>query len=569
MNRSKGLVLAAVVIAVAFTSSAHSHGASRSARPAPAVASKPAQDRFSRDASTALFVGVRSFTHRELASVPYAVDDAVDLAYLFAFNRRVHLVRPDRIVLALSGKPEKPESRRKLDALRNAGATIKSANAGDILSLLQRQAALARTDGIFIVSIATHGFLSHGVPYILGASSQIHQPETTLSMADVFDVAARSGAARSLVFVDACRERIGPATRSVVRKTNTSAPLFRSMGHTHGQAIFFAAAPGQYAYDDTVHHNGVFTQAVIEGLSCKAATPRGLVTASTLATHVEDSVLKWIHKNIDETVRSATQSSIDGNARNMPLSQCWCTCPDPSVCGVVRVSTKGSSVHAFKSDGSLIWQHDSGEHIETAQVEDLDADGSNEVVLSTRKGISTFDTEGKDLWSAHEGMTLHAVAIADLFRKHTREVVALWRNDHSSTSRLSVFSAEGQRLSSFDYHGRLDFLKVGRLTNHHAPKIIVGGNGTNGEPRVLAFDPKKVARGKPLWSGQIAPHRETIEAIEIVDYDNNGKRDICITTASGNVLVLDFKGKVIGRRQKNGSGATLQFHLLHSRRTRP
>lgn len=568
MNRSKGLVLAAVVTVVACTPSADSHGASRSARPAPAAASKPVRDRFSRDASAALFVGVRTFTHRELASVPYAADDAVDLAYLFAFNRRVRLVRADRIVLALSGKPEKPESQRKLTALRNAGARIKPAEASDILLLLRKQAALAGKDGIFIVSIATHGFLSHGVPYILGASSRVHQPETTLSMAEILDVAARSGAARSLVFVDACRERIGPATRSVVRETDTAAPLFRTMGHTHGQAIFFAASPGQYAYDDHVHHNGVFTQAVIDGLSCKAATSRGLVTASTLATHVENSVVKWIRANIDENVRSATQSSIDGDARKMPLSQCWCTCPDPSVCGVARVSAKGSVLHAFKSDGSQLWQIISKERIQKATVEDLDADGSNEVVLSTRRGISAYDTEKKELWSANEGMPLRALAVDDLFRKHTREVVALWRNDHSSTSRLSVFSAEGQRLSSIDYPGRLDLLAVGRPTNHHAPKIIVGGKGADGESRVLAFDPKKVARGKPLWSGQLAPHRE-ISAIEVADDDRNGSRDICITTAGGDILVLDFRGKVVARHAKHGSGASLQFHLLHSHRTRP
>ena len=531
--------------------------------------SGPEPETFSRDASAALFVGVRSFTHRQLASVPYAADDAVDLAYLFAFNRRVCLVRADRVVLALSGRPEKEESRQKLEALRKAGAKVRPADPGDILSLLRAQAALAGKNGIFIVSIATHGFVRDGNPYILGASSLVQERQTTLSMAEVLDIAARSGAGRSLVFVDACRERIAPATRSVTREAETAAPLLHRMSRTHGQAILFAAAAGQYAYDDPVKRNGVFTEAVIDGLNCNAATPGGFVTASTLATHVENGVLKWIRANIDRSVRSATQISIDGDARNMPLSQCWNQCSDPSACGIVRVAINGSSVDAFKSDGTRAWRHEAGEPIEKAEVEDLDADGSNEVVLVTRRRVTAFDGEGKQLWSAQEGATLRSTAIGDLFRKHTRQVVTVWRDDHSPTSRVAVFSAEGQRLSSFDYRGRLDRVVVGRPTAHHAPKIVVIGKGAGGAASVLLFDPKKMSRGKPLWSGHLAPRHATISDIAIAGYDKSCTRGICITTTDGDLLVLDFKGKVIGRRSKREPGTSLEFHLLHSPRTRP
>src|SRR5258706_448855 len=78
---------------------------------------------FDRSQSAALFVGVRHFTHDEnLTEVRYAVDDAVDLAFVFALDHNVHLVEAGRVVLALSGDPQKPESRQKLAALRAAGA---------------------------------------------------------------------------------------------------------------------------------------------------------------------------------------------------------------------------------------------------------------------------------------------------------------------------------------------------------------------------------------------------------------------------------------------------------------
>ena len=71
--------------------------------------------------SAALFVGVREFTHdRTLAEVRYAADDAIDLAYLLAIERVPRLVDPRRVVLALSGKPRKPESETRLIALLDA-----------------------------------------------------------------------------------------------------------------------------------------------------------------------------------------------------------------------------------------------------------------------------------------------------------------------------------------------------------------------------------------------------------------------------------------------------------------
>ena len=63
---------------------------------------------FDASESAGLFVGVRSFRDSWFAEVPFAVDDAVDLAYLFALQ--LALIAPERVVLALSGEPVKAES---------------------------------------------------------------------------------------------------------------------------------------------------------------------------------------------------------------------------------------------------------------------------------------------------------------------------------------------------------------------------------------------------------------------------------------------------------------------------
>jgi len=127
-------------------------------------------------------------------------------------------------------------------------------------------------------------------------------------------------------------------------------------------------------------------------------------------------------------------------------------------------------------------------------------------------------------------------------------------------SRLSIYSAEGERVSYFDSPERIDHVAIGRPTKHHAPKIVVTAGTV-----VRVFDPKKVARGKPLWTGVITPRDQTVERIETTDCNKDGRDDICITTDHGK-LVLDFKGHIIGRQAKHDG---LQFHLLHSHRKRP
>jgi hypothetical protein len=519
-------------------------------------APRSASTRFDRRQSAALFVGVRHFTSDSVQEVPYAVDDAVDLAYVFALERRVSLVPPRRVVLALSGRPIKKESRDRLRVLQDAGADVRfRAGAGDIRAALREQAALAGRDGMLIVSIATHGFLHEGSGYILGASSVVRNRATMLSTADMFEVIASSAAQRSLVFVDACRERMVSGTRAALANPTSAAPLVRRLGHTRGQAVFYAAAAGQWAYDDAEARNGVFTKAVIEGIDCGAAKVRGVVTAETLAGYVERNVHTWIHDNRDPNVGSATQASMDGEARNMPLAQCWAFAPGS---GPARVTAGGTTIRALSEKNEPLWQRDAGGVVTHAEAVDLDADGRREVVFATRDAVAALDATGNPLWSAQEAMKVTAFITGDLFRQHTNEVIALWSDEHSKASRLVVYGPDGSRLGAFDSNRRLDRVTIGRPTNRHAPRIIA----TSGNI-LLVFDPKKLAAGKPLWAGRVSPRAAgAIASIEIVDCGGDGKNDIALTTASGAKVCIDFTGHAIRAH------STARFERLTPKRSR-
>jgi hypothetical protein len=314
------MLLAGLVLVVADIARGQDTGSVRSVRVVP----PKAPGAFDPAQSVALFVGIRNFRDDEtLQDVPYAVDDAVDLAYLFARDPRVALVRPNRVALALSSEsPRKEISKRRLAELKRNGTIVVTATQSQILKILNHQAGLAGVDGIFIVSFATHGYSSEGAQYLLAANSLLGERDTAIPTARVLDLVASSTDVRSLVLIDTCRERVR-RQRSPVPEPLSAAPLIQRMGLTAGQVVLYGAAAGRWAYDDDIRQNGVFTGAVLDALQCRAgADGNGLVTVNELSETVERNVLHWIRTNRDPSIRNATQASIDGAARTMPLATC-------------------------------------------------------------------------------------------------------------------------------------------------------------------------------------------------------------------------------------------------------
>lgn len=275
--------------------------------------------------SAALFVGIRNFPFdRSLAEVKYAVDDAVDLAHLLAIESKPNLVEPRRVVLALSGRAQKPQSRRNLETLLAAGAVQRSAAQSDILQLLGTQARAVGPNGVLFVSFATHGISHAGTLHLLTASSLLaHYEAGSVTEPKLREIISRAGVARALILLDACRQRLVADKRGEDPDSRSAAALLRALGDINGQVVFSAAAVGDYAYDDDQRMNGVFTGAVMDALRCQASpNEQGFVTVDSLADYVERSVLDWVQKNRNHHARRATQLVCEGRAKRMPLAVC-------------------------------------------------------------------------------------------------------------------------------------------------------------------------------------------------------------------------------------------------------
>ena len=271
--------------------------------------------------SAGLFVGVRRFTKDEaFQEVPFAVDDAVDLADLFVHE--LELVRADKVVLSLSGEPEKAVSQKRLARLLDAGATREPAEQSDILLLLDRQRKASGPRGLFVVTFATHGFSEEGSDFLVAADSlRPFMKRTGILVDEAFEVVSRSPAPRRLVLLDACRERF---TNARGLGGSPMSPSFDdAIAQAQGQAVISGATLGGFAYDDLERQNGVFTAAVMDGLRGAASTDgRHFITVRTLSDYVNERVLSWVQDNRSEdaAVSRGVSRRIEGTIAKMPLA---------------------------------------------------------------------------------------------------------------------------------------------------------------------------------------------------------------------------------------------------------
>ena len=279
------------------------------------------QGTFDPAASAGLFVGVSSFEDERIAAVPFAVDDAVDLAYLFALE--LGLVLPERTVLLLAGEPRKPESVERLAQLVHRGVRRQSARMRDVYEYLGKLARGTEERGLFLLTVATHGVSDQGGDFLVATDSLGERAlRTGIAVAEMFDEVARAGAGRRLVLLDACRERLSQGTRG--KDESAMAQSFAdAISYATGLVVLSGATLGGFAYDDGKRRNGVFTAAVLDGLRGKAsAGPEGWITVRTLADFVQQRVSEWVHRNRPDHVTKSLGIArrIEATAEALPLA---------------------------------------------------------------------------------------------------------------------------------------------------------------------------------------------------------------------------------------------------------
>ncbi len=566
--------------------------------------------------SVAILIGVRRFTHDEtFAVVPFAVDDAVDLAFALSIGGQSRLVKPGRVHLVLGGEPQKASSRQRLDGLLAAGATRHAAGHSDILHLLDERTQRVGREGLLIVGVASHGFTDaeSGEHYLAASNSLLRHPETALRTQKILDQVSRSPAQRRLVFLDACRERLTLETRSARpdHRSSVSAGLVDAIEQAQGEAILLAARRGSYAFDDMARQNGVFTAAVVDALNCAAATDdRGFVTLDTLADFVEHRVTEWRQHRYGASSDQGIQVNLGGTRmRSLPLASCTVGLSPATQPAIAR--TLDRYVNVFNDEGVRLWGVEVGGRVGQAQVADLNGDGKNEVVIGIDTNVGRDNEEtghvvvvgatGERLWSRDtwapyvyagghgDRFTIRALAVGGLFKTGELQIVALSADSQAwYQARLTIWGSRGDLLASYWHPGHLSQVRIIEMPGGKPGLVVDGLNndlrgvfgGESPIPVVFMLDPSEVSgeappyrgsagRGPHTWYGMVSPPEHRVIRIDVLDRDNDGRPDLGIWTQTAHVFYLDADGHLMAKASGDGATGSAQWSLIRERDQSP
>jgi formylglycine-generating enzyme required for sulfatase activity len=325
--------------------------------------------------SAGLFVGVREFKDPTIPLVAYAADDAVDLAHLFTLE--LGLLDPKKVVLAISGEPQKPESRQRLAELRERGADRIPATNDQIYQRAYELGRETGEQGLYVVTLASHGLADQGQVVLLPENSWGQRPvHTGIHLLTLMDDVERAIAPRRLLIADCCRARRQSPVRDFQETEEErqeamqlSRRLCEELAARRGMASLSGTTHGGLTYDDHKAKNGVFTGALLAGLRGAAAVAgKPFITLGDLAAYADQRVSTWIQANHPKDQRSLgiLLTPAPEEMRHLPLAEnkpdaFLAPMLDPWIQNLVRpvrahlVASKPSWAQEFGNDPCGTW----------------------------------------------------------------------------------------------------------------------------------------------------------------------------------------------------------------------
>ena len=232
--------------------------------PATSAAKPPNFEPFLAEKKVAIVVGISDYQPESgFPKLQFAAKDAQDLAAVLQKQGYKTQVLTDEHAMKSSIRKALQQARDEL----NQGK-VGNAQQGTIVFAFSGHGGQKGT------GVGVHQYL---VTYDYSPDD----PEPGFPLMDIAQALTDSGAARKMMFIDACRDLAASGSKSA-----PSLSPFHELLHAEGLKIFYSTAPGARSFEDAKSQNGQFTHFLLQGLSGKAATPDGLVTFDSLANWV-------------------------------------------------------------------------------------------------------------------------------------------------------------------------------------------------------------------------------------------------------------------------------------------
>jgi tetratricopeptide (TPR) repeat protein len=162
-------------------------------------------------------------------------------------------------------------------------------------------------DGLLLVSFAGHGIDHKGRSYLLPSDAPSLDDLSLLEFTAVNverlkELIRNTGVKQVVLLVDASKNNLTPGRQSsdnpMTSAFSNSFKFDLNRREVTSFATVYATAVGQRAYEYRVKKQGYFTWALVEGLRGEAANDKGEVTLSGLVKYVQETVPKYVQRDL-------------------------------------------------------------------------------------------------------------------------------------------------------------------------------------------------------------------------------------------------------------------------------
>ncbi len=250
---------------------------------------------------------------------------------------------------------------------------------------------------------------------------------------------------------------------------------------------------------------------------------------------------------------------------------------------------------------NVLWCQSVSGEIVNGVIIDINNDQIKEIIIGIggqgkdSGKLIAFDYRGEVLWEfwpnfdfnysggRSEKLTMNGFEVCNLFSSKNKQIVSYFIDSHGwYQSCLCVIDASGSLLGLYWHPGHIHHVKIGSQNNEFPKSIIVGAinndlrrryTGSGHVYSVFLLDPKnikgeappyygKIGKGSQKWYGVLLPKNEGIHRLDILDFNKDGKNEICVWTSKGHIFYLDFRARLVGKGVSDGAQGEAKFDLI-------
>ncbi len=151
-----------------------------------------------------------------------------------------------------------------------------------------------RESGTLVVTFSGHGFEQDGMNFIAtGKTDPASLRNTSLPLSKLKQVLAKSDIARTMMFIDACRNS---PTRSI---PGTNDPFVLDSTN-EGLGIIYSTAAGELSWEDNKIGHGIFSYYLADALAGAASDNNKQLTFNNVFSHLRSRVANHVFERFEE-----------------------------------------------------------------------------------------------------------------------------------------------------------------------------------------------------------------------------------------------------------------------------